>query len=408
MSGPASLRLSTRAARRMALGAQGFADPAPTGRVDVRHLRRALGRMQVVQLDSVQYVTRSHELTFLARLGPHDRAALHRFLWRSGEVVEVWSHEASVVAAELEPLHRWRQAAAREGETWRSFHRIATEHPGYVGSVLAEVTERGPLRAGELSDPRRRTGEWWANRSVGKLALEWLFATGELAAVRNERFERCYDRPDRLLPPEVRRAPTPDPDDARRSLLERAGRALGVATLADLADYFRIRVPVARPLVADLVEDGRLLPAAVEGWDEPAVVHPDAARPRRIGRTALLSPFDPVVWSRPRAERLFGFRYRIEIYVPAARREYGYYVLPVLTGGDLVGRVDARSDRAASVLRVRAAWSETGADAGAVAAALAPALSDLARHLGLGGVVVGADGSGGRRPVEGLLAAALG
>ena len=398
------VRLSARTARRIALGAQGFADPAPKGRVDVRHLRRVLDRMQLVQLDSVQYVTRSHELPFVARLGPHDRGALHRFLWESGEAVECWSHEASVVAADLEPLHRWRREAALRGEeVWGKYFRMAQEHADYVADVLDEVRDRGPLRAGDLSDPRPRSGDWWANRSNGKLALEWLFASGQVAGVRNERFERCYDLPERVLPDELRARPTPDPDDARRELLARAGRALGVATVEELADYFRLRMPVARPLVNDLVEDGRLVEVDVEGWDRPGLLDPDAARPRRFDRVALLSPFDPVVWFRERAERLFGFRYRIEIYVPEAKREFGYYVLPVLAGDELVGRIDAKADRADGVLRVRGLWHEHLADPDEVAVAVAPTAAALSGHLGLGDLVVECDRSAGR-----ALAAAVG
>ncbi len=380
--------MSSAAARRLALGAQGFAASRPTGRIDVRHLRRAVEQMAVLQLDSVNVVCRSHYLPVLARLGPYDRRRLDDWCWRSGEAFEYIAHEASISPVRRHPLLRFRMATGR----WRAGRRLERDRPEWVASVRAEVAERGPLSVRELSDPGGRGGSWWG-WSPGKIALEWLYVTGRLAiAERTSAFITRYDLPERVIPPDVLDAPTPEPDEAVRQLVVTAARAAGVGTAGDLADWFRLPVRQVRATLGDLVATGQLHEVRVDGWDEPAVVHPDARVPRRIDTRALLSPFDPVVWNRDRAERLFGFRYRIEIYVPAARRVHGYYVLPLLVGDRLVGRFDLKADRAERVLRVRAAHVEPGADHAEAAEAAADALDELAGFLGLGGVVV--DGPG--------------
>jgi len=385
--------LSIAAARRLALAAQGFADPAPTGRVDVRHFRRALVRLGILQLDSVQAVCRSHFLPVYSRLGPYDRVALDDWLWRSGEMFEAWSHEASVVPVSMEPLLRWSRQRAAEGETWPGLHAMATTQATYVEKVLEEVVRSGHLFAGELSDPRPRQGTWWSGRSDGRRALDWLFRIGEVGITRTGNFEKEFHPLANLVPEEVRRRPTPGEHEAQRDLLERAARSHGVGTVADLADYFRLRTTEARPRLAELVDAGRLQEVSVEGWREPAFRHPDVVLPRKVGARALLSPFDPVVWFRPRAERLFGFRYRIEIYVPAEKREYGYYVLPFLLGDTLVGRVDVKADRADGRLLARGVFAEEGVDQEGVAAELRVELDRLALFLGLDEVVVGRRGN---------------
>jgi hypothetical protein len=264
---------------------------------------------------------------------------------------------------------------------------------GYVSSVLEEVGAHGPLAASALSDPRPRQGEWWGRRSVGRQALEWLFSTGQLAAWRTERFERVYDLPDRVIPPKILASPTPSREEAHRALLTMAARALGVATVADLADYFRIKPAEARLRVAELVESGELVPVAVEGWPAPGFCPPDA-RPRRPTRHhgTLLSPFDSLIWARERTARLFAFDYRIEVYVPEPRRRYGYYVLPLLLGDELVARFDLKTDRKASVLRVPGAHIEPGADPRAVAPAAMEELDALRGWLGLDHIAVGSRG----------------
>ena len=371
--------MSRAAARRMALAAQGFSDPAPSGAVTVRHLRRVLDRMTILQLDSVNVVCRSHYLPVLARLGPYDRDRLDTFLYRSKENFEYLSHEASITSQELHPLLRWRMTRSR----WRQGQALETEMPDYFAAVLAEVAERGPLTVKQLSDPGQRTGPWWG-RSKGKVALEWLYVSGRLAiAGRDKQFVTAYDLPERVIQPEILAAPPTDETEAKRAMLLLAARSHGVGTAHDLADYFRLPMPQARPLLAELVEAGELVPVEVEGWSEPALAHPEAKRPRRVEGRALLSPFDPIVWFRPRAERLFDFTYRIEIYVPEAKRVHGYYVLPFLLDGELVARVCLKADRKAGALLARASFAEDGVDRPRVAHELAQSLDELASWLDL-------------------------
>ena len=385
--------IDQRTAARIALGAQGFCDPPPAGRVDIRHFRRVMGRLALLQLDSVQAVCRSHYLPVYSRLGVYDRDALDDWLWNSGEMFETWAHEASILPVGLEPSLRWRKRRAAEGETWSGLHAMATGHADYVDAVMAEVEERGPVRAADLSDPRPRSGDWWNGRSDGKRAVDWLFRIGRVGSRRIGNFERTYEPLNRIVPDQVLATATPTDDVAQRDLLEVAGLSSGIGTAGDLADHFRIGVKEARPRLAELVDEGRLLSVEVEGWGEPAFLHPEAVTPRTVSARALLSPFDPVVWCRPRAERLFGFRYRIEIYVPAEKREYGYYVLPFLLGQDLVGRVDLKADRAEGVLRARGVFAEDGIDRDHVAVELSRELARLAAFLGLDGVEVGRRGN---------------
>ena len=376
--------VSIGVASRMALAAQGFTDRPPSGQPTVRHIRRAMVRMSVLQLDSVNVLCRSHYLPLLARLGPYDRAKLDRYLYYSGEHFEYLGHEASITAQDLHPHLRWRMARSR----WRHGVALEQEVPDYVQAVLHEVAERGPLTVKDLSDPGNRTGPWWG-QSKGKVALEWLYVSGRLAIrQRNKMFVTAYDLPERVIRPEVLAAPDLDDKQAFRHLLMMAARSHGIGTAADLADYFRLTMPVARPLLAELVDEGELIPVEVEGWREPGLVHPEAKRPRQISGRALLSPFDPVVWFRPRAERLFDFVYRIEIYVPEAKRVYGYYVLPFLLDGELVGRVCLKADRKQGRLLARASFAEEGTDRRRVAAEMEGALVDMAQWLGLDQVEV--------------------
>jgi uncharacterized protein YcaQ len=379
-------------ARRIALAAQGFSDPRPSGRVDRRHLRRVMGRLQLLQLDSVPVVMRTQYMPGFSRLGPYDPDLLDRIAYRDDEWFEAWCHEASVLPVVDEPLLRWAKARTRRGETWRNLAKFAEEDSAYIAEVLAQVKER-PLAPGELSDPRRREGEWWGARSLGSTALDWLFRIGEVGIRRTPGFVKEFDTIERIVPAQIRAMPTPSEEEAHRELLMRAATSLGVAAVPDLVDYHRLPKVPAKARVAELVEDGRLIEAEVEGWNRPALLHPDAARPRSIGACTLLSPFDPVTWFRERASRLFDFDYKIEIYTPAKKRIYGYYVLPFLVGDELVGRVDLKTDRAAGVLRVIAAYSEESQDPCRVAEALRPALDDLATFVGTDSWVV--DGAKG-------------
>ncbi len=386
---PRTTKLSIAAARRIALAAQGLTDRKPTGTVGVAHFRRALRRMAVLQLDSVNVVSRSHFLPMFARLGPYDRDRLDRWLWHSRENHEYFAHEASITAMERRPLFRWRMETMR----WKAGQALERDRPEALAAILAEIREHGPRSVKTLSDPGRRTGSWWG-LGPGKLALTWLYLTGRLAVHhRDAQFTTYYDVPERVVPPKISQRATPSRDEAVTELLVIAAQAHGVGTATDLADYFRVNLPVARPALQRLVDDGRLVPVDVEGWTEPAYKHPDARCPRAVDVATVLSPFDPVVWCRPRAQRLFGFHYRIEIYVPAANRVHGYYVLPFLLGDRLVARVDLKADRKLRVLRVQAAFLEPDADRDETAAALARHLGTLAAWLGLEAVAVGRKGN---------------
>jgi len=349
-----------------------------------------MDRMTVLQLDSVNVLCRSHYLPFLARLGPYDTDRLDRLIYRSGHYFEYLSHEASIVGQDFEPNLRWRMGSGR----WKTGRRLEQEAPDYVESVLNEVAEHGPLSIKDLSDPGQRNGPWWG-LSKGKLALEWLYQTGRLSVHdRTRAFVTVYDTPQRVIRSDIRSKPTPDEADAQRALLSAGARSHGIGTPSDIADYFRISMRSARPILAEMVADGELVEVQVDGWGEPALLHVDAKRPRQITGRALLSPFDPVVWFRPRAERLFGFHYRIEIYVPEPDRVYGYYVLPFLVDDEIVGRVDLKSDRASRVLLARGVYAEPGVDKDRVAAQMADALAEAAQWLGLdAGVDVSTNGN---------------
>ena len=382
-------RLSLAQARRIALAAQGFTDPLPSGTPDRRHLRRVVGRTNLLQIDSVNVFQRAHYLPAFSRLGAYPTTVLDDMAYRHRELFEYWGHEASLLPVALHPLLRWRMERARNlEEGWGGPLRVMRDQPEFVAEVLRLVRELGPVSAGDLREgERRERGTWWS-WDQEKIALEYLFWSGQVTTASRRGFERLYDVPERVLPAAVLDAPTPAREDAQRELVRLSARAHGVATETDLRDYFRLGVQDARDAVAALVDAGELLPVTVEGWKRPAYLWPEAAAPRWVRRSALLSPFDPLVWERARTERLFGFSYRIEIYVPAPKRVYGYYVLPFLHHERIAARVDLKADRQAGVLRVLASWLEPGGDAGDVAVALAAELRRAADWQGLGDVVV--------------------
>jgi uncharacterized protein YcaQ len=401
-------RLSAAAARRIALAAQGFDRRRPATAPSARRMLDLVRHLGVLQLDSVNVFMRAHYMPLFSRLGPYDRGQLDRIAGHGNgrvdrRLVEYWAHEASLIPVELHPLFRWRMADVQR-QAWGSIARVVHDQPELVSETLALVAEQGPIRARDTGAvrPPPRPGHMW-NWHEGKVALEYLFFTGQVAAARRVNFERLYDTVDRVLPAEVRQQPTPRVEDAQRQLVRIAAGALGVATEPDLGDYFRLPRAASKARVAELVEAGELIPVEVAGWAAPAYLWPDARRPRRLRARALLSPFDSLVWFRQRTERLFGFRYRIEIYTPAAKRIYGYYVLPFLLGDRLVARVDLKSDRAAGALLVQSAHGEEGIDRAEVAAELAAELGLVAGWLGLETVSV-AD----RGDLAGELAAAVG
>lgn len=387
-------RLSPGQARRIALAAQGFGRPRPEA-VGPRDLRRTVERLGLHQIDSVNVLVRAHYLPAFSRLGPYDRGLIDRAAWgprRERRLFEYWAHEASLLPVEMHPLLRWRMAQAERGEIgWGSLKAYADERRSEAEAILSRIREEGPLAASDFEEGRGRSGWWeWGDT---KRALEWLFWAGLITtATRRGSFERVYDVPERVIPAAILALPTPPVADAQRGLVAHAAEALGIATETDLRDYFRLKPEPAKRAVADLVEEGVLVPAAIEGWTRPAYLHRDARRPRRIRGQALLAPFDPLVWERGRAERLFGFRYRIEIYTPAEKRVHGYYVLPFLLDEALVARVDLKADRQRSRLLVRRTSLEPGAPA-ETGERLAAELELMARWLGLEGVE---DGSSSR------------
>jgi uncharacterized protein YcaQ len=389
--------LSAAQARRIAVAAQGFSATRPSGPITRAHLRRLIARIQVLQLDSVSVAVRAHYAPVFSRLGPYDRDMLDRAAWahttRSPRLlVEYWAHEAALMAVDDWPLLRWRMRQYRHGR-WGS--HIVKANPRLADDIVAALAELGPSTAGQIENhlaaaPRRAKGAWW-NRSDTKWVAEALFAAGTLTTATRVGFARHYDLTERVLPADVL-AREVDEDDAVRELTLRAATALGVATEADIRDYFRLAAGQAKPAIATLVADGELERLDVEGWSAPAYLVAEQAIPRRNRGTALLCPFDPLIFFRPRVERLFGFHYRIEIYTPATKRQYGYYVWPFLLDGELVGRVDLKADRAADVLHVVGAFIEPDRPPSRVAAVLAAELETMASWLGLAGVTVGERG----------------
>ncbi|MEH3143676.1 MAG: winged helix DNA-binding domain-containing protein [Mycobacterium kyogaense] len=384
-------------ARRVAVAAQGFGEATPAGAVTRAHLKRLIARIQVLQLDSVSVAVRAHYAPVFSRLGPYDRDLVDRAAWSHSArsprlLVEYWAHEAALMAVDDWPLMRWRMAEYEHGRWGRD---IVKRNGKLAEDVVAAITELGPATAGQIeahleSEPRGRKGPWW-DRSDTKWVAEALWASGVLTTATRIGFARHYDLTERVLPPEVVARQVSEPE-AVRELALRAATALGIATEADIRDYFRLNARQVKPAIAALVADGELEPVEVEGWAAPAYLRAGQIVPRRDRGTALLCPFDPLIFFRPRVERLFGFHYRIEIYTPAPKRQFGYYVWPFLLDGRLVGRVDLKADRAAGALQVVGAFTEDGHDQARVAGELATQLRRMAGWLGLSGVAVGERG----------------
>ena len=382
--------VSLASARRIALAAQGFASPRPTGRVDRRHLRKVLDHVGLIQIDSVNVLVRSQELPLFSRLGDHPRTLIPDAT-ADGELFEYWCHEASHLPSSMHRLIRWRMEDARNGTMWPGLQKFAKSKPKFVQEVRDRVYNDGPLVAGDVKTRTGPKGSWW-DWDDGKAALEYLFWTGEITAQRRTNdFARMYYAPHHVLPPAVLKAKTPTEKEARSELLMLAAKSLGIATASDLLDYHRQR-PAAKPVLAELVQRGELEQVRVEGWRDVAYMLPGAAKPRTVNTRALVSPFDSLVWCRPRIERLWDFHYRIEIYTPQAKRVYGYYVLPFVLGDRIVARVDLKADRQAGVLLVPGAFSEPDVDLKYVTSELAAELKLMAQWLGLDAVKVGDNG----------------
>lgn len=379
--------LSIADARALALAAQGFDMPRPANKATQRHVNSLISRLGVIQIDSVNVLVRSQELPLFSRLGNHDRNAIPKAT-ESRKIFEYWGHEAAHLPVEIHPLFRWKMKAARLGKArhWglTSFY---DDNKAFVKRMLKHVETNGPTTARELSTRTEKRGAdkktWW-DWDESKTALEYLFLTGQLMSRgRGTDFARIYDTPDRVLPPNILNAPTPTEHDARKQLLVRSAIAQGVATIGDLADYYRQKPAAVKQLITELVEDGELRAVAVDGWQEKAFVHRSAKLPKKLYATALLSPFDSLVWCRPRNERLFDFHYRIEIYTPKEKRKFGYYVLPFMMNGQMVGRVDLKSDRANSKLHVHSVHTEKGIKRATISDALNNELHAMAAWLQL-------------------------
>lgn len=393
------MKISAALARRIALAAQGFGTGRPDGAINRGHVKRAIERLGLLQIDSVNVLARAHYLPLFSRLGNYDSAHLDGLAWgRTSQrgLFEFWAHEASLLPLASQPLLRWRMKRAAAGTSKGTLQQFRLEKTAYIEDVRRQIEARGALAASELADGGPKRGPWWGWND-GKLALEWLFFAGIVTtATRRGAFERVYDLSERVLPADIQALPTPAAEEAQRELLRLSARALGVATEFDLRDYFRLPVADTKARLAELVEAGDLLPVEVEGWNRPAFLDPAARQPRRIEARALLAPFDPLIWERDRTERIFDFFYRIEIYTPVAKRKHGYYVLPFLLGDRLVGRIDLKSDRPNSKLLVPAAHLEPGIEARDVAEPMREELRLMADWLGLEALALPRDGDLGR------------
>ena len=373
--------LSIADARALALAAQGFDTARPKTKATQRHVDALISRLGVIQIDSVNVLVRSQGLPLFSRLGNHNRNAIPKATEQQ-KLFEYWGHEAAHLPVEIHPLFRWKMEAARLGKAkhWglTSFY---DDNKAFVKRMLKHVEKNGPTTSRELSTRTEKKGTWW-DWDEAKVALEYLFLTGQLMSRgRGTDFARIYDTPERVLPGDVLNAPTPSEHDARKQLLVRSAIAQGVATASDLADYYRQKPTTVKPLITELVEEGELRTVAVDGWTEKAFIHRAAKLPKQLHATALLSPFDSLVWCRPRNERLFDFHYRIEIYTPKEKRKFGYYVLPFMMNGEMVGRVDLKADRANSKLLVHSVHTEKGVKRSTINDALNNELRTMASWL---------------------------
>ena len=384
MKNKTSLEIDAVSAKRIAITAQGFHRPRPMGKVNLRHFRRVFGDVGLVQLDSVQAICRSHYLVFFSRLGKYDQLKLDNWIWHSGEIFESWAHEASILPVGLEPFVRWKKNRARKGETWKGLYELANSQEKYVDDVMRQVSSApSAIRASELTEPRNRSGPWWSGRSDGQKTLDWLFRIGQVAVKRDTKFSRSYVPFDSVIPNEISGFPDPLESDSIDELILTAARCNGISTVSDIADYFRMKPILVREALPFLLEQNKLLPVSVEGWDEKAYLHPSVPKPAKIESRALLSPFDSLVWCRPRLERLFHFKYRLEIYVPKEERKYGYYVLPFLLNENLVARVDIKTVRTEGKLLVKGIYLENGTDPEMVISELSKELIELSDFLDL-------------------------
>ena len=374
--------ISAEEARLISLNAQGFSYKRTAGKASASELNSVMDAMKVVQLDAVPIVVRTQYLPFFSRLGNYDMSLYEEIAYKKDQWFELWAHEASIAPVKNEPFFRFIKERAKRGDTWKGLYKVAREEPEYVKTVLKEVEQRGPLEAKHLNDPRYLNQSGWGSRSVGQLALNWLYRIGEVGIRRGKNFEKKYDLITNIVPSEVLSRPSPTEEESLKELYLWAASAMGVASARDIQDYFRTRSAKTPTLLAELVEEGLLRKVAVEGWGLESFAPSDFGTVKQISPTCLLSPFDPITWNRERLRRIFNFDYKLEIYKPKSKREFGYYVMPFMHDGQIVARVDLANRRQTGVLEILGAFCEPSFDREAISKALWEEISLLATFVG--------------------------
>lgn len=374
--------LSAEEARRISLNAQGFSYKRTADKASAAELNFVMDAMKVVQLDTVPIVVRTQYLPFFSRLGNYDMSLYDEIAYEEDQWFELWAHEASIAPVKSEPFFRFIKERAKRGDTWKGLYKVAKEEPDYVKTVLKEVEQRGPLEAKHLNDPRYINQSGWGSRSVGQLALNWLYRIGEVGIRRGKNFEKKYDLITNIVPSEVLSRPSPTEEESLKELYLWAASAMGVASARDIQDYFRTRSANTPTLLAELVEEGLLRKVAVEGWGLESFAPSDFGTVKQISPTCVLSPFDPITWNRERLRRIFNFDYKLEIYKPKSKREFGYYVMPFMHNGQIVARVDLANRRQTGVLEILGAFCEPSFDREAISKPLWEEISLLATFVG--------------------------
>ena len=374
--------LSAEEARKISLNAQGFSYKRTADKASASELNFVMDAMKVVQLDAVPIVVRTQYLPFFSRLGNYDMSLYEEIAYKEDQWFELWAHEASIAPVKNEPFFRFIKERAKRGDTWKGLYKVAKEEPEYVKTVLKEVEQRGPLEAKHLNDPRYINQSGWGSRSVGQLALNWLYRIGEVGIRRGKNFEKKYDLISNIVPSEVLSRPSPTEEESLKELYLWAASAMGVASARDIQDYFRTRSANTPILLAELVEEGLLRKVAVEGWGLESFAPSDFGTLKQISPTCLLSPFDPITWNRERLRRIFNFDYKLEIYKPKSKREFGYYVMPFMHNGQIVARVDLANRRQTGVLEILGAFCEPSFDREAISKPLWEEISLLATFVG--------------------------
>ena len=382
------LPLSAEEARRISLIAQGFSYKRTAGKASASELNFVMDAMKVVQLDAVPIVVRTQYLPFFSRLGNYDMSLYEEIAYKEDQWFELWAHEASIAPVKNEPFFRFIKERAKRGDTWKGLYKVAKEEPEYVKAVLKEVEQRGPLEAKHLNDPRYINQSGWGSRSVGQLALNWLYRIGEVGIRRGRNFEKKYDLITNIVPSEVLSRPSPTEEESLKELYLWAATAMGVASARDIQDYFRTRSAKTPTLLAELVEEGLLREVAVEGWGLESFAPSDFGTVKQISPTCLLSPFDPITWNRERLRRIFNFDYKLEIYKPKSKREFGYYVMPFMHNGQIVARVDLANRRQTGVLEILGAFCEPSFDREAISKPLWEEISLLATFVGCSAIEI--------------------